>query len=206
MIYVKPDIKRNKNVNNDKEDNNFINNDFQIQNRMRGKSTNQRFRNSDYKLYDKKNNNRIINQNSPLLNRNLNINIKNIISNNIYNNDDNAHVYTKKDNTTKMVKLNNNTEENNNNINIKNNELLKILINEGEEVGLEHKIELISENNNKTKSKNKSGEGSCCTISTKSLEDEKIEGDNKEDTGNKIENKTIIIGKEREKKNEDDKK
>ena len=93
-----------------------------------------------------------------------------------------------------------------NNMKHKYNELLKILINEGEEVGLEHKIELISENNNKTKSKNKSGEGSCCTISTKSLEDEKIEGDNKEDSGNKIENKTIIIGKEREKKNEDDKK
>ena len=93
-----------------------------------------------------------------------------------------------------------------NNMRHKYNELLKILINEGEEVGLEHKIELISENNNKTKSKNKSGEGSCCTISTKSLEDEKIEGDNKEDTGNKIENKTIIIGKEKEKKDEDDKK
>ena len=93
-----------------------------------------------------------------------------------------------------------------NNMKHKYNELLKILINEGEEVGLEHKIELISENNNKTKNKNKSGEGSCCTISTKSLEDEKIEGDNKEDTGNKIENKTIIIGKEKEKKNEDDKK
>ncbi len=93
-----------------------------------------------------------------------------------------------------------------NNMKHKYNELLKILINEGEEVGLEHKIELISENNNKTKSKNKSGEGSCCTISTKSLEDEKIEGDNKEDTGNKIENKTIIIGKEKEKKDEDDKK
>ena len=93
-----------------------------------------------------------------------------------------------------------------NNMKHKYNELLKILINEGEEVGLEHKIELISENNNKTKNKNKSGEGSCCTISTKSLEDERIEGDNKEDTGNKIENKTIIIGKEKEKKNEDDKK
>ena len=91
-----------------------------------------------------------------------------------------------------------------NNMKHKYNELLKILINEGEEVGLEHKIELISENNNKTKNKNKSGEGSCCTISTKSLEEEKIEGDNKEDTGNKIENKTIIIGKEKEKKNEDD--
>jgi len=93
-----------------------------------------------------------------------------------------------------------------NNMKHKYNELLKILINEGEEVGLEHKIELINENNNKTKSKNKSGEGSCCTISTKSLEDEKIEGDNKEDSGNKIENKTIIIGKEKEKKNDDDKK
>ena len=38
------------------------------------------------------------------------------------------------------------------------------------------------------------------------MEDEKIEGDNREDTGNKIENKTIIIGKEKEKKDEDDKK
>jgi hypothetical protein len=93
-----------------------------------------------------------------------------------------------------------------NNMKHKYNELLKILINEGEEVGLEHKIELISENNNKTKNKNKSGEGSCCTICTKSSQDEKIEGDNKEDSGNKIENKTIIIGKEKEKKDEDDKK
>ena len=87
-----------------------------------------------------------------------------------------------------------------NNMKHKYNELLKILINEGEEVGYEHKIELINENNNK--SKNKSGEASCCTISTKS-------GDNKEENGNiinnyEIENKTIIIGKEKDnsKKNE----
>ena len=87
-----------------------------------------------------------------------------------------------------------------NNMKHKYNELLKILINEGEEVGYEHKIELINENNNK--SKNKSGEASCCTISTKS-------GDNKEENGNvinnyEIENKTVIIGKEKDnaKKNE----
>ena len=87
-----------------------------------------------------------------------------------------------------------------NNMKHKYNELLKILINEGEEVGYEHKIELINENNNK--SKNKSGEASCCTISTKS-------GDNKEENGNiinnyEIENKSIIIGKEKDnsKKNE----
>ena len=83
-------------------------------------------------------------------------------------------------------------------------ELLKILINEGEEIGNEHKIELISDNN---KNKNKSGEASCCTISTKSLEDDKIEGDNNEENSiniinnSGIENKTVIIGKEKEKKN-----
>lgn len=99
-----------------------------------------------------------------------------------------------------------------NNMKHKYNELLKILINEGEEVGYEHKIELINENN-KGKNKNKSGEASCCTISTKSLEDEKIEGDNKEENGNvinnnEIENKTVIIGKEKDNsknKNDDNK-
>ena len=91
-----------------------------------------------------------------------------------------------------------------NNMKHKYNELLKILINEGEEVGLEHKIELINDNDNNSKNQNKSGNSSCCTISTKSLEDEKIEGDNKEDNHNKInvnnneiENKTVIIGKEK---------
>ena len=99
-----------------------------------------------------------------------------------------------------------------NNMKHKYNELLKILINEGEEVGYEHKIELINESNN-NKNKNKSGEASCCTISTKSLEDEKIEGDNKEENGNvinnnEIENKTVIIGKEKDNsknKNDDNK-
>ena len=101
-----------------------------------------------------------------------------------------------------------------NNMKHKYKELLKILINEGEEIGNEHKIELISDNN---KNKNKSGEASCCTISTKSLEDEKIEGDNKEENNininnnQGIENKTVIIGKEKEKdkkylnKNKEDK-
>ena len=89
-----------------------------------------------------------------------------------------------------------------NNMKHKYKELLKILINEGEEIGYEHKIELISDNN---KNKNKSGEASCCTISTKSLEDDKIEGDNKEENSiniinnSGIENKTVIIGKEKEK-------
>ena len=54
-----------------------------------------------------------------------------------------------------------------NNMKHKYNELLKILINEGEEVGYEHKIELINDGNN-DKNKNKNGEASCCTISTKS--------------------------------------
>ena len=87
-----------------------------------------------------------------------------------------------------------------NNMKHKYKELLKILINEGEEIGYEHKIELINDNN---KNKNKSGNASCCTISTKSLEDEKIEGDNKDNIINNeiIENKTVIIGKE---KNKDD--
>ena len=87
-----------------------------------------------------------------------------------------------------------------NNMKHKYKELLKILINEGEEIGYEHKIELINDSN---KNKNKSGNASCCTISTKSLEDEKIEGENKDNIINNeiIENKTVIIGKE---KNKDD--
>ena len=91
-----------------------------------------------------------------------------------------------------------------NNMKHKYNELLKILINEGEEVALEHKIDTINENsNNNNKIKNKSGTLSCCTISTKSLEDDKNEGDNNNKiNNNEIENKTIIIGKEKEKSND----
>ena len=94
-----------------------------------------------------------------------------------------------------------------NNMKHKYNELLKILINEGEEIGYEHKIELINDDNIKDINKNKSGEASCCTISTKSLEDEKIEGDNKEENINvinndEIESKTVIIGKEKDNSNE----
>ena len=90
-----------------------------------------------------------------------------------------------------------------NNMKHKYNELLKILINEGEEVALEHKIDTINENSsNNNKIKNKSGALSCCTISTKSLEDDKNEGDNNNKiNNNEIENKTIIIGKEKEKSN-----
>ena len=88
-----------------------------------------------------------------------------------------------------------------NNMKHKYKELLKILINEGEEIGYEHKIELINDSN---KNKNKSGNASCCTISTKSLEDEKIEGENKDNIINNeiIENKTVIIGKEKSKDDE----
>ena len=90
-----------------------------------------------------------------------------------------------------------------NNMKHKYNELLKILINEGEEVALEHKIDTINENSNNNKIKNKSGTLSCCTISTKSLEDDKNEGDNNNKiNNNEIENKTIIIGKEKEKSND----
>ena len=90
-----------------------------------------------------------------------------------------------------------------NNMKHKYNELLKILINEGEEVALEHKIDTINENSNNNKIKNKSGALSCCTISTKSLEDDKNEGDNNNKiNNNEIENKTIIIGKEKEKSND----
>jgi len=92
-----------------------------------------------------------------------------------------------------------------NNMKHKYNELLKILINEGEEVALEHKIDIINENNN-NKIKNKSGNASCCTISTKSLEDEKIEDNKININNNEIENKTIIIGKEKEKNNNDNNK
>ena len=94
-----------------------------------------------------------------------------------------------------------------NNMKHKYNELLKILINEGEEVALEHKIDTINENSNNNKIKNKSGALSCCTISTKSLEDDKNEGDNNNKiNNNEIENKTIIIGKEKEKNNNDNNK
>ena len=92
-----------------------------------------------------------------------------------------------------------------NNMKHKYNELLKILINEGEEVALEHKIDIINENNN-NKIKNKSGNASCCTISTKSLEDEKIEDNKININNNEIENKTIIIGKEKEKNNNENNK
>ena len=57
MIYIKPDIKRNKYSNFEREDENIninINND--IPNKARGKSNNQRLRNSDYKIYDNNNN------------------------------------------------------------------------------------------------------------------------------------------------------
>ena len=82
-----------------------------------------------------------------------------------------------------------------NNMKHKYNELLKILINEGEEVGYEHKIELINDGNN---DKNKNGEASCCTISTKSYDDEKGEESKDGNNNDIIENKTVIIGKEKE--------
>ena len=84
-----------------------------------------------------------------------------------------------------------------NNMKHKYNELLKILINEGEEVGYEHKIELINDGNN-DKNKNKNGEASCCTISTKSYDDEKGEESKDGNNNDIIENKTVIIGKEKE--------
>ena len=85
-----------------------------------------------------------------------------------------------------------------NNMKHKYNELLKILINEGEEIGYEHKIELINDNNIKDKNKNKNGEASCCTISTKSYDDEKGEESKDGNNNDIIENKTVIIGKEKE--------
>ena len=90
LVYIKPDIKRNKNSNYEKDEEiNNINNE--IPNRIRGKSNNQRFRNSDYKIYD---NNF---QNSPVYKKNSKKNSKNnIIPKNI--NNENNMIYTKKDN------------------------------------------------------------------------------------------------------------
>ena len=122
MIYVKPDIKRNKNSNYEKEEennnnininNNNLNNE--IPNKIRGKSNNQRFRNSDYKMYE---NNF---QNSPIYNRNSKKNCKiNIIPKNI--NNENVLIYTKKDNIMNMNQFNNKNNIEENKIIIKNNE------------------------------------------------------------------------------------
>ena len=83
-----------------------------------------------------------------------------------------------------------------NNMTHKYKELMKILIEEGD-VGDENKINLINDNkkNDKNDGKNKSENISCCTISTKSLEE-----DNKEGDKDNIENKTVIIGKAKDPK------
>jgi len=79
-----------------------------------------------------------------------------------------------------------------NNMTHKYKELMEILIEEGD-VGDENKINIINEGD-KDKSKNKSENVSVCTISTKSLEEDNKESDNKDN----IENKTVIIGKSKE--------
>ena len=100
MVYIKPDIKRNKNSNYEKEEevNNNINNE--IPNRIRGKSNNQRFRNSDYKIYD---NNF---KNSPVYKKSTKKSSKNsIIPKNIIN--ENNIIYTKKENILNLHQFSN---------------------------------------------------------------------------------------------------
>lgn len=89
-----------------------------------------------------------------------------------------------------------------NNMTHKYKELMEILIEEGE-ISPENKLEML---NNKESDKeintNKSQNVSCCTISTKPLEE-----DSKESAINdkiNIENKTVIIGKVKENKNMND--
>ena len=121
MVYIKPDIKRNKNSNYEKEDENIININInnnninnEAPNRIRGKSNNQRFRNSDYKMYE---NNF---QNSPIYNRNSKKNCKiNIVPKNI--NNENVLIYTKKDNIMNIHQFKNNNNFEENNIIISNN-------------------------------------------------------------------------------------
>ena len=137
MIYVKPDLKRNKNIICEKEEEIIYSNlNSELPNRVRGKSNNQRFRNSDYKIYDNKNiNDNMIIQNSPGFNKTSKPNLKKITPKYI-NNDDNAIIYTKKDNIIKFHQYNINIDEKNSTKEIKNrnndnlNEDIKINTNE----------------------------------------------------------------------------
>ena len=79
-------------------------------------------------------------------------------------------------------------------------ELMRILIEEGE-IDPENKIEVL--NNKKSDiNTNKSQNVSCCTISTKPLEEDSKVGTINDENNN--ENKTVIIGKAKENKNKND--
>lgn len=89
-----------------------------------------------------------------------------------------------------------------NNMTHKYKELMRILIEEGE-IDPENKLEVL---NNKKSDKeiitNKSQNVSCCTISTKPVEEDSKEGIINDK--NNIENKTVIFGKAKENKNTND--
>ena len=105
-----------------------------------------------------------------------------------------------------------------NNMNHKYKELMKILIEEGEDIGEDNKNKILNDDKNKEKEKNvkknQKQNVSCCTISTCTIstasnkpvnekeEEEDFKGNIINDKNN-IENKTVIIGKAKETKSND---
>ena len=105
-----------------------------------------------------------------------------------------------------------------NNMNHKYKELMKILIEEGEDIGEDKKNEILNDDKNKEKEKNvkknQKQNVSCCTISACTIstasnkpvnekeEEEDFKGNIINDKNN-IENKTVIIGKAKENKGND---
>ena len=86
-----------------------------------------------------------------------------------------------------------------NNMTHKYKELMKILIDDGEDIEEKDKTSNINTESGKNINKNKNEKMSSCSISTQPMDDgNKI---NKEKDNNNIENKTVIIGKDKEVKN-----
>ena len=92
-----------------------------------------------------------------------------------------------------------------NNMTHKYNELIKILIEEGDDIGEEAKEKISEKKINaisvKDKKEKKDFSGGSCTISTSSPSKDEDKEDNKEE----VENKTVIIGQVKEEKKEDKK-
>ena len=89
-----------------------------------------------------------------------------------------------------------------NNMNHKYKELMQILIDDGEDIEVKNKDKELNSDikSEKEKIKNKNEKVTCCTISTPKLnDDDKIKNLNEEN--DKIENKTVIIGKTKENTN-----
>ena len=100
MIYIKPDIKRNKNSNNFRDDENIIINLNKIEkdciNKIRGRSINQRSRSNKFNLFSPENNTKI-NYNKKSPNDNFrSTNLNNLVSNNKIEDND-ILIYSKND-------------------------------------------------------------------------------------------------------------